>query len=899
MSDLGHTDRGKKDLHFRRLILFIPPVIIAVIMLAVFFANGIYPFGSGSIVYNDMTQCDVPTFYAAWDALHGDGSLLLNWNTASGIFVQGAMTTVLSPLNLLFFLICPRGMILESMSFFIMLKLMLCALTAMLFFSKKFRINPYWSIIFSVMYAFNAYVLQYFVNTSWLEIVAAFPLVFLALDHLFQERKIAPYVLILTYCLMTQLYISYMIYIYLFLVVGLYIIMVVPRDIRKISILNFGIGSVMALFLSAFSALPSYFAMTSSSRFQSARSYFDILKNVNVNSAAKVGMLAILTALPAAILFLLIFKFPKEKKKIAFCLLATLTCVVPVFFENVNLIWHMGTYVSFPMRYAFVLHLTILTCACFAIERFGDSLIFRGKPISASLSIVVSFCIAFFAVWVMLNKVYEDTGSYALVDRSSVYAIAFVCILLTVFYILTLRFGVKELSCVTIVIMVLFETGFYVNRSFSSGKPRQYEYNLDFITDCDAINDELSLPDDSLTRIKNIDASLNANYPLIIGYPSLSNFTHIIPLTIKKSTTSLGYSFVYTRVLDTGGTYFSDALLNYKYILSSDVLSDGAYTFVGTAGDYFVYQSGYTLPFGVVADGEILMSSINGKNALETNNNVARSVLGEELFDFPAFTSVVGEENDYMYRTATYKIEVDGTRQLYASFPVMSRRKALRITVNGETVSVPSLDDPTNDRYSTRFNNGLLNLGSFSDENVTVDIDFLDESVISPDKLKVSFAALDTERLNELCKTANGAYDVEAGKRTLTAKVRSENGGDYLFLPVAVDKGWRCAVNGKDTDIETALGTFMAVKLQKGENTVELRFMPHGMRTGIAVSIITLLALAAIIIYNRKRTINPRLKNRFLSVLEWSFILAVSGAYAAVYLAPMAVRIYNFILSRQ
>lgn len=897
MSNTVNMNTNKKWLS-KKLLLFVPPVLAAVVMLAVFFANGIYPFGEGSVVYNDMTQCDVPTFYAAWDALHGDGGLLLNWNTASGIFVQGVLTTVLSPLNLLFFLVCPRGMILESMSFFIMLKIMLCAFTAMLFFSRKFKIGAYWQILFSLMYAFNAYILQYFVNTSWLEIVAAFPLVFLSLDYLFRERKITPYVLILTYCLMTQLYISYMIYIYLFLVVGLYIIMVIPKDIRKTSVLNFGIGSVMALFLSAFSALPSYFAMTSSSRYQSVKGYWDIVSSSAGNPATKLGMLTILTALPLAIMFLLVFKLPREKKKIGFCILAVMTCAVPVFFENVNLMWHMGSYVLFSMRFAFMLHLTLLTCSCYAIERFGESLVFRGRSVSAALSFVASLFVVSAAVWAMLNKIYTEESSYNLIDKTSGFTITLVFVLLFVFFVLSLRFGIKKLTGILIAAAVIFETGFYANRAFSVGKPRQFEYSLDFITDCEAIYDELYLPDDNITRIKNADASLNTNYPLITGYPSMSNFTHFIPLEIKKSMISLGYSYVYTRVLDTGGTLFTDALLGYKYTICSDIISDDEYTFEGTAGYYFIYKNNISLPFGVVAGDEIASLSIYGSDALKTNNSIARCVLGEELFDYPEYSRFVGEENEFLYRTATYTVKIEGSRRLYAAFPVMRTRKCLRILVNGEPVSVPSLDDPVNDRYSTRFNNGLLYLGSFEDEYVTVDIDFLNESVITPETINVSFAALDTERLSMLCKTANGAYDVSAGPRSLTAKVKSENGGDCLFLPVANDKGWECSVNGERVEIKTALGAFMAIKLRKGVNTVELRFMPRGMRAGIALSLIALLALAAVIVYNRKRTIDARLNKWYLEVLEWSYIIAVSGAYSLVYLVPMAIRIYNFILSR-
>jgi uncharacterized membrane protein YfhO len=898
LAESGCKDLKKNQSVRSKLLLFVPPVLAILFMLAIFFANGIFPFGEGSIVYDDMTQCNVPAFYAVWDALHGDGGLLFNWKTASGIFVQGVFSTALSPFNLLFFLICPREMILECMSFFLILKIALCAFTSMLFFSKKFKISPFWHMLFSLMYAFNSYILQYFVNISWLEIVAAFPLVLLALDHLFRRRKIAPYVLVLTYCLMIQLYISYMLYIYLFLVVGLYIIMVIPKEIRKVSILNFGIGSVLAIFLSAFSSATSYFSMTASSRFQSAKSYRDIVVSAAGNSVTKLGMLLILTALPTAIVFLLAFKIPKEKRKIGFCLLAVLTCAVPVFFENINLMWHMGTYVMFSMRFAFMLHLTLLTCSCFAIERFGSSLFFKGKSFFAVVPIAVSLCAAGFAAWLILNKIYTENSTYAIIDKVSAPVIILTFLFLFFFYVITVRFGIKRLAAVTVCVMVLFEIGFFANRAFSSGKPRQAEYSHDFIFDSNTIYDELDLPDDNITRIKNIDASLNSNYPLIIGYPAMSNFTHIIPLEIKKNMINLGYSFVYTRILDTGGTYFSDALLGCKYTISASPLSDEFYSFKGMAGDYFVCESDFSLPFGVVADGEIIKSSINGANVFAANDNAAKSIFGEGLFDFPDYSRFISEKNDSSYRTATYTLKVEGQGCLYAAFPAMSKRKCLRIKVNGESVPVPSLDDPTNDRFSTRFNNGALNLGSFDNESVTIEIDFFNESVISPENLKINLAVLDTKMLSELCMSANGAYDVQTSSRSLTVKAVSKDGGDFLFLPIAFDEGWKCKVNGNPVKIETAVGAFMAVKLEKGVNNISLSFMPHGMRAGIVISVLSLLALIAIIIYNRKHTVSARLEGRFLTVLEKSFIIAVFAAYTAVYIVPMIVKISSFIISK-
>jgi len=871
-----------------RLWYIVPPLLAGALMMTVYFLNGIFPFGDGSIVYHDMGQGNLPMYYSAWDVLHGGGSFLFNWNTAGGIFASNSLTVLLSPVNVIFLLLCPRSSILENMSFFVMLKIMIAAFTAMVFFSKKFKISAYWKVIFSILYAFNAYVLQYYTNNSWLELVAAFPLILLALDTLFTRRKIAPYVLILSYCLITQLYISYMIYIYLFLVGGLYILMLIPKETQKTAIWNFGLGSVLALLLSAASAAPTYFSMTASSRFQSARNYFQIVSTSTANVWSKRGMLVILTALPLAIFLLSLLKFRSEKRKLGFALLAVLVCALPVFFENINLIWHMGTYVNFSMRFAFMFHFTLLAAACFALERFGGSLFFGGKKLSIAAGVFVPALLIPLAAYGMYARLYSDESVHSMIEKanSGVFLIIFAAFLVS--YLALMRCGAKKLACVLIAVVAVFETGFFVDRAFSHGKPRVAEFSLDFVGDCDLIYEELSLPRDNLSRVKNIDSSLNTNYPLLLNYPSMSNFTHIIPATIKLSMGKIGYSNVYTRILDPGGTLFSDALLGIRHVLSKNaIVGNDAYRFMGEVGGYSLYECGYKMPFGVVASPEITRPDIFGQNVFETNNNIAAALTGLDgpLFEFPE------AQRDDSGGSITYTFRVDERSELYAIFSAMKRRKGIRVYVNGDPVPVPSLGDQMNTRYSATFNNGILNLGTFEDEDVLVKIELIDRE-LTPDNLRARFALLPRDRLAALCESQAGRTTATAGKRSLSAAAYSESGGGVLFLPVVYDEGWSCTVNGKPAEVREALGTFIAVELERGENQVELRFFPQGMKIGAAVSILSLLALIFIVLYNKVKNVDPNRSNKFLTALRVGYFAALAVAFTVAYFVPMVYKIF-------
>ena len=96
----------------------------------------------------------------------------------------------------------------------------------------------------------------------------------------------------------------------------------------------------------------------------------------------------------------------------------------------------------------------------------------------------------------------------------------------------------------------------------SAGKESRY------ITVETALAKELELSGDRLSRIKDADAHLNSNYPLVMGVPALSNWTHLLDQKVQPAVDNLGYTTVYTRLGDAGGTAFTDALLRVTRTLS-------------------------------------------------------------------------------------------------------------------------------------------------------------------------------------------------------------------------------------------------------------------------------------------------------------------------------------------
>jgi uncharacterized membrane protein YfhO len=76
-----------------------------------------------------------------------------------------------------------------------------------------------------------------------------------------------------------------------------------------------------------------------------------------------------------------------------------------------------------------------------------------------------------------------------------------------------------------------------------------------------------------------------------------------------------------------------------------------------------------------------------------------------------------------------------------------------------------------------------------------------------------------------------------------------------LFLSIPYDKGWHVKVDGKAANIEKVTIGFMGIFLNKGFNTVELQYTPPFLIAGMAVSLLSIIILAATIIISLKRSI--------------------------------------------
>lgn len=118
---------------------------------------------------------------------------------------------------------------------------------------------------------------------------------------------------------------------------------------------------------------------------------------------------------------------------------------------------------------------------------------------------------------------------------------------------------------------------------------------------------------------------------------------------------------------------------------------------------------------------------------------------------------------------------------------------------------------------------------------------------------------MNEEVFNEFISEArkNQLEDIKIGNDTITGTTNYEKDG-YTMLSLACDRSWHAYIDGEEVEIEDPYGAFMLIKTPSGKHTLELKYIPYGMKVGKAISLgfccLTLLLFTALHMIKRRKT---------------------------------------------
>ena len=240
------------------LLSFFIPIVI---MTGIFIQRQIFPFGDNSFLRTDMYHQYAPFMNEFMDKLKHGGSLSYSWNIGMGSnFVALYAYYLASPINWLAALI-PQSLVIEFMTYMVVLKIGLSGLSFCWYLSKHFKTKDLGISFFAIFYALSAYMAAYSWNIMWLDCLILAPLVILGLEQLVKEGKCLLYCLTLALSILSNYYISIMMCIFMVLYFIALLVMESDRRLFLKRCINFAIYSFLAGGLAACLLIPVLFAL--------------------------------------------------------------------------------------------------------------------------------------------------------------------------------------------------------------------------------------------------------------------------------------------------------------------------------------------------------------------------------------------------------------------------------------------------------------------------------------------------------------------------------------------------------------------------------------------------------------------------------------------------------------
>ena len=846
--------KDNKSLFQRVKLYAIPGLITCAVIVFIYVFKGIWPFGANRIDYFDNMQQVAPLYAHLWDWMHGKASLWFDWYTGFGTNVSMSISafSMLSPFNLLLYLF-PRTLILESISILTLVKMIFMAVAMYAYINKKYNSLSYnMKVVFSLMYTFCGYTVLYgSCFTPWMDIVALFPLLMLAYENMMQTGKKLFYIIMVAIIFIINYYLGAMSLVYIFLISGAYVLLMSKKEKIKEYAWNLGIGTVAGLGLSCFVLVPVIMQLSGSQRGGSGQGivsqYIGWIKSAIISdgqmAAFQRWMMLYGMAFAAAVIIMGLKKFKEEKNTIRYMISQLLISLLPIVVEGINLMWHFGSYNGYTLRNGYIVAFTLITVAAYFAQRMFEEVTADKKQLVKQLVIFVVAAAVYAVIYNIIPS--NDIILAAFILFIAIFIAAFI------FYNKKLKKDGIGFDFNTIIAIVAIEV--FIGAYSLIGPPKFYEYEPyqygDYVQAANEVKDSLDIEESVTERIVNPDISLNANYPLILRRSAMSSFTAALQSDTQSYSKKFGYSKYFLWLLDSGGTVFTNSLFHVTQAVNVNELDSQMYTAVRSDGDYTLYDANYKLPFAMSVNKNITRQDFSGN--WEDLHNIFYKALTNDTQDIVNGMSYTKKESSVIRE---YNVRADGKQAVYINIVDVNNRNtdanaswlisSMHIYVNGEAVLVPTLGDVKNTAYFTDYNNNLVYLGTFENENFTIRVEYDDPWYLKVSE--VSFAGLDMDKMQSLVdKHADDYCETSYTSDSLTVKLNGSGVNNMALIPVVYSDNWNVKVNGKKVKAKSVCGLFTGVDIHAGENVIEMTFEPKGKKAGMLISLATLIMMIA------------------------------------------------------
>ena len=837
--------------------------------------------------------------------MHGKASIWLDWYTGLGTNVSMSISafSMITPFNLLLYFV-PRSYILESISIITLVKMIFMSVAMYALINKKYNNLVYGlKVMFSCIYAFCGYVILYgSCFTPLMDIVAFFPILIMAYDRMLETGRKMFYICMIALCFIINYYLSAMSLIYIFLICGIRMVVMQERKQWRETAWNVGIGTIAGIGLSAFVLVPVFAQLSSSQRGGASKGLLSQYAGWITSSIVTDGAMAALQrwmmlyglAFVIAVIIMGMKIYKSDRRQLIYTIAMLVVALGPVLMEATNLMWHFGSYNGYTLRNGYLISFTLICVAAGMAEKMFADIPLKSAFYRRQAAVVAVIG----AVYVMIYNI--------LPINNEMLAMAFFIMIFAVMFAVYMFMLIrkKEFNCKSVILVIALEL--FIGAYALIGPPKFYTYEDyqigDYVQYANDAADSLDIEESATDRIVNPDISLNANYPLILRRGALSSFTAALEDDTQSYAKRWGYSKYFLWLLDSGGTVFSNAVLHVTQAVNINELDSALYTLEKKEGDYSLYNTNYNLPFGFCVDSGFSKLDMTNVDWITYHNRMYKAMTGDK----ETFVTRIYPQAETAGNVKSMTINVGSRSAIYMNIADVKKPNAdanasklessIHVYVNGEAVVVPTLGDVNNTAYFTDYNNNLLYLGIFEDEDVQIKIEYDKPKYMNQSKMTIGL--LNMEKMDKLCDDfADKQTDVSYTNNTLTVKINSDGTKDYALIPVIKSANWTVTLDGKTVKTKEIAGLFTGVQVHEGENTLVFTFVPKGRNAGLLITLVTLLITVLCLVINYKRTINVPVWAKYCAqyIYIGLFAIVVAAMFVVPVISTIPAAIYHII----
>lgn len=279
-----------------------------------------------------------------------------------------------------------------------------------------------------------------------------------------------------------------------------------------------------------------------------------------------------------------------------------------------------------------------------------------------------------------------------------------------------------------------------------------------------------------------------------------------------------------------------------------------------------VFDTSYNLALIDGTNSTTFFSSLAPQGTVETYKTMLgfeRSVISPDAFDYPWFKTITSVK--YTVHSKSYLENYSSTMSDEKNY--IKEYDELRNKYGDVLMPGYKEIENSSENYKTYENSYYLSMGIYYDKYIK-ESDYKKLNKAQKGRAMINALIIsddDEEKFNKFatdytttafansnysdeeyysdCQNKMTCSDYKEGRNKFTAIAITDN-PTYIMFSVSQDNdGWTAKVNGKDTEILTVDGGFMAVKVEAGENHIEFNYEVPGLKMGVLISIIGIIGL--------------------------------------------------------